>query len=72
MFYSLFQTKKKKLLIKYQLYCCMKIISIWTSLNFYAPVLKDLGHIVLPFSVCPSICPSVHLSVCLHKINMKT
>ena len=32
--------------------------------NFYAPISKDRGHIVLPLSVCPS--------VCLHKQNMKT
>ena len=32
--------------------------------NFYAPVSKDRGHIVLPLSVCPS--------VRLHKLNMKT
>ena len=32
--------------------------------HFYAPILKDRGHIVLPLSVCPS--------VCLHKLNMKT
>ena len=31
---------------------------------FYALVSKDRGHIVLPLSVCPS--------VCLHKLNMKT
>ena len=34
---------------------------------FYAPALKDWGHIVLPLSVCPSV-----LSVCLHKLNIKT
>ena len=28
--------------------------------NFYAPTSKDLGHIILPWSVCLS----VHLSVC--------
>ena len=35
--------------------------------HFYAPVSKDLEHIVLPWSISPSVCPSV----CLHKINMK-
>ena len=30
------------------------------SIPFYAPVSKDRGHVVLP------------LSVCLHKLNMKT
>ena len=32
--------------------------------KFYFPSLKDLGHIVLLLSVCPSIC--------LHKLIMKT
>ena len=32
--------------------------------GFYAPVSKDWRHVVLPLSVCPSIC--------LHKLNMKT
>ena len=32
--------------------------------QFYVPVSKDLGHIVLPLSVCPS--------VCLHKLYRKT
>ena len=30
------------------------------------------GHIVFPWSVCMSICLSVRLSVCLHKLNVKT
>ena len=32
--------------------------------HFYAPASKDWGRIVLPMSICPS--------VCLHKLNMKT
>ena len=36
--------------------------------HFCAPALKDRGHIVLLLSVYPSIC----LSVCLHKHNVKT
>ena len=39
---------------------CHFIIPL-SILNFHAPVSKDGGHIVLPLSVCPS----VHLSVCL-------
>ena len=40
--------------------------------HFYAHVSKDWGHIVLLLFVCPSVCPFVHPSVCLHKLNMKT
>ena len=38
------------------------------KMHFYAPVWKDWGHIVLPSSVCLS----VHQSLCLHKLNLKT
>ena len=44
--------------------------AFWQHLshNFYDPVSKDRGHIVLPLSICLSI----RLSVYLHKLNMKT
>ena len=32
--------------------------------HFYAPASKDLGHIIVLLSACPSIC--------LHKLNVKT
>ena len=30
----------------------------WISVNFYAPVSKGRGHIVLLLSICPSLCLS--------------
>ena len=41
--------------------------------NFYAPISKDRGHIVLPMSVCLVVCPSLCLSVCTNltwKLNI--
>ena len=46
----------------------LKVRHLPLLMDFYAPGPKDRGHIVLPLSVCPS----VRLSVCLHKLNMKT
>ena len=38
--------------------------------HFYAPASKDQGHIVLPISVCWSVCLTVCPSVCLHKLKV--
>ena len=66
-FRTLMGKKILGLLILYlKKYCMDQIRVIFYSFTayipFYAPVSKDRGHIVLPLSVCPSVCVCTNLT----------